>query len=84
MLSQEEYDIIRRTIRACMYSPNDFMISTTDMIERSRKLHMEITAVSVQFIPTKVTRTYLAGFGYRWIDELERDIKQGRFDAITK
>ncbi len=82
MLSQEEYENIQRTIHDCKYSPNDFEISTTDMIERSQKLRMDITEVSVQFIPTKVTRTYISGFGLNWILELEDDIKNGKYDTL--
>ena len=82
MLSQEEYENIQRTIRDCKYSPNDFEISTTDMIERSGQLHTEITEVSVQFVPTKVTRTYIAGFGFSWMRELEKDLKKGTYDTL--
>jgi hypothetical protein len=82
MLSQKEYENILRTIHDCKYSPNDFEISTTDMIERSRQLRMEITEVLVQFIPTKVTRTYISGFGLNWILELEKDIKNGTYDTL--
>ncbi len=82
MLSQEEYENIQRTIHDCKYSPNDFEISATDMIERSQKLRMDITEVSVQFIPTKVTRTYISGFGLNWILELEDDIKNGKYDTL--
>jgi hypothetical protein len=82
MLSQEEYEYIQRTIHECKYSPNDFEISTTDMIERSQKLHMDITEVSVQFIPTKVTRTYISGFGLSWIQAFEKDIKNGAYDIL--
>ena len=82
MLSQKEYEHIQRTMRDCKYSPNDFEISTTDMIERSQKLHMEITEVSVQFTPTKITRTYVAGFGFSWMLELENDLKKGTYDTL--
>ncbi len=82
MLSQKEYENIQRTIRDCKYSPDDFEISTTDMIERSRQLHMDITEVSVQFIPTKVTRTYISGFGSHWLVEFEKDIKNGKYDTL--
>ena len=82
MLSQKEYEYIQRTIHECNYSPNDFEISTTDMLERSQKLHMDITEVSVQFIPTKVTRKYISGFGVSWIQALEKDIKKGKYDTL--
>ena len=82
MLSQKEYENIQRTIRDCKFSPNDFEISTTDMIERSKKLHLGITEVSVQFIPTKVTRTYISGCGFGWMQELENDLKKGTYDTL--
>ena len=82
MLSQKEYENIQRTIHDCKYSPNDVDISTTDMIKRSRQLRTDITEVSVQFIPTKVTRTYISGFGLNWILELEKDIKNGKYDTL--
>ena len=82
MLSQTEYEKIQCTIRDCQYSPNDFEISTTDMIERSQKLHIDITEVSVRFIPTKITRTYISGFGTNWIQQLEKDITNGTYDTL--
>ena len=82
MLSQKEYENIQRTIRDCEYSPNDFEISTTDMLERSGQLHMEVTEVSVQYVPTKVTRTYISGFGFSWMRELEKDLKKGTYDTL--
>ena len=82
MLSQKEYENIQRTIRDCNYSPYDFEISTTDMIERSQQLHMDITAVSVLFIPTKITKTYISGFGFYWLQALEDDIKKGIYDTL--
>ena len=84
MLTQEEYENIQRTIRESRYSPDDFEISAVDMIERSHQLNMDITAVTILFVPTKVRKTYISGFGYTWLWQFEDDLKKGTFDTLRK
>ncbi|RQW76917.1 MAG: hypothetical protein EHM51_02705 [Geobacter sp.] len=77
MLSDDDYEEFRRSIRDTGLSPGDFEISTTAAWDKSQKLHLDLTVVSVRYLPTGATGTYMAGFGYYWLRNLEKHIKEG-------
>ena len=79
MLSEDEYAEFRRSIRDAGLSPDDFEISATDAGENSQKMRVELTDLSVRYLPTGVVRTYIAGFGYYWLRKLEKDVQDGLY-----
>ena len=81
MLSQSEYEEFHRVIRSSKYSPNDFEISAIDFVDRCQHLYADFTRVYIKYIPTDVTKTYIAGFASYWLQNLEQDIKNEIYTA---
>ena len=83
MLPQSDYEEFQRIIRGSKYSPHQFEISTSDYIDRTERLYVNFTTVHVRYLPTSITRTYLAGFSGYWLRKLEEDLESGVYDAPT-
>lgn len=84
MLSESEYEEFRCVIRGSKYLPNDFEISTVDYVDKCQHLYDGFTRILVRYMPTNISKTYLAGFASFWLRTLEQDINRGVFDSPTK
>ena len=81
MLSQSDYEGFHRVIHSSKYSPNDFEISAIDFVDRFQHFYADYTRVYIKYIPTGVTKTYIAGFASYWLQDLEQDIKNEVYTA---